>query len=215
MSDKRCDVSTHVTEQNLMKAPLEINFAEDGTSALKSCRNSSTVGIGCRYRTIASFARRMSMQTLTSPSPLGTTTKGKTHPDVPSGTSSIMSSSSSSSSFSSTFSRNPNGILRTCCATGFTASSRCSFSSYPFQRPTPENKLLYLSRISHSTHPLKLFAWKGPMCKTPSFSAVPRPSSVRPLPVTTTKSAVQSLLLPESITSAVKVPRVGNGSVPP
>ena len=35
------------------------------------------VGIGCLSRMIASFARRMSTHTLSSPSPLGTTTKGK------------------------------------------------------------------------------------------------------------------------------------------
>ena len=89
----------------------------------KSYNSSSTVGIGCLSRMTASFARRMSTQTLTSPSLFGNTTNRDTHPDGPSCTSSMISRSNNSSSFFSTLSRNPNGTLRTYWATGFTNSS--------------------------------------------------------------------------------------------
>ena len=141
----------------------------------KSCKSYSTVGIGCLSRMIASFARRMSTHTLTSPSALGTTTKGEIHPEGPSGTSYMMSSSRSSSSFLSTLSRSPNGILRTGWTIGFTDSSIWSLSSYPFKRPIPVNMALYFSRIQLSSPPLStLFAWKGPMSKRLRTSAVSR-----------------------------------------
>ena len=72
--------------------------------SFKSCESSSTVGIGCLSLTIVSLARRMSSQTVTSPSPFVTTANGEIQPDGHSGTSSLMSACNSSSSFLSTFS---------------------------------------------------------------------------------------------------------------
>ena len=127
------------------------------------------------------------MDTLMSPSPLGTTTKGEIHPDGPSGNSSVMLGSRSWLSVLSTFSHDPKGILRSGWATGLTDSLIWSLSLCPFKRWTPVNKASHFSRIQLLSPPLStLFTWKGPMGKRLRICAVSWPSSIQPLPLTTT-----------------------------
>lgn len=147
---------------------------------VKSCQSFSTVGIGYFFLIMPSFVRRISTQIVTSPSLFGTTTKAEIQPNGPSSTSSMTSAYRSSSSFSSTFSRRPNSILHTGCATGLTDLSKWNLSSESFRRPIPVRKSGYPQQISFLMWSnITLITLSGPTCNKRSVSTVSCPKRVR------------------------------------
>ena len=152
----------------------------------KSCKISSTVGIGYRSRTTASFALRMSIHRRISEFFLGITTIGDTH-ILGLSTFSMMSNCCNSSSFLSSFSRRRNGILRIGWMTGFTDSSIGIFSWKSFNFPTPSKHfgnfcfiIAFLSSLTELT-----LSCGTPIFNIPNDIAVVFPSNACPFSSTT------------------------------